>query len=394
MAGALHFKRAELAKEVADELLGVESPSLKKSGLVINPGSGTFLSAQRRTGKSTFMRQDLMPEFIARNIPVIYVDLWTDKTADPARLIHDAIKAELSNQAGMIARAAKAMGLKKFTIAGSFSFDIDEVGTKVTIAEALQELADKHEAKRIVMIIDEAQHALTTEAGQAAMFAMKAARDALNIGQDAPRLLLLCTGSSRSKLGNLVTGKESPFYGARLREFPMLGEDFIVFLVERQKARQPGLSALDMNAAYAAFVTLGHRPEEMINTIMEASFEVENGRDINDLVLTKARERNTSFMDDLTRQFADLTPLQQAVLLRLIEQEENFAAYETEALEAYSVYVGDKEITAASVQNAVDGLVTKEIVWRPKRGGYFIDDPLWSSWLKQRQSMAVPMLRS
>lgn len=385
MAGSLHFKRAELAREVADELLGLDKPTVKKSGLVVNPKSGTFLSAQRRTGKSTFMRQDLIPEFVKRKVPVIYVDLWTDKTADPARLIHDAIKGELAGLAGFVERSARSAGLKKVSVAGAFSFDIDAVGTSVTIADALKELADKHDAKRVVMIIDEAQHALTTDAGSAAMFAMKAARDALNIGQDVPRLLLLCTGSSRSKLGNLVTGKESPFFGAKLRAFPLLGKDFVAFLVDRQKQRQPGLAALSLEPAYEAFVTLGHRPEEFINILMEASFDVEEGQDINALVLTMANQRNAEFLDGLTRQFNDLTPLQQAVLLRLIEQDENFAAYTSDSLSAYSAYVDDTEITAAAVQNAIEGLVAREIVWRPKRGGYFVDDPLWTEWFEQRR---------
>ena len=68
------FHRPELATALADQALDT---SLGTSG-------GMFLAAPRRTGKSTFVRQDLVPEFERRNLNVIYVDLWIDKTVNPA----------------------------------------------------------------------------------------------------------------------------------------------------------------------------------------------------------------------------------------------------------------------------------------------------------------------
>ena len=45
------FKRTELANEVADKILFTSPTSASSSGL--------FLAAPRRTGKSTFLREDL-----------------------------------------------------------------------------------------------------------------------------------------------------------------------------------------------------------------------------------------------------------------------------------------------------------------------------------------------
>lgn len=44
---------------------------------------GLFPAAPRRTGKSTFVRQDLLPELSERGLLVIYEDLWADKAMDP-----------------------------------------------------------------------------------------------------------------------------------------------------------------------------------------------------------------------------------------------------------------------------------------------------------------------
>lgn len=73
----------------------------------------------------------------------------------------------------MLSRAAKAAGLDSVTIAGALKID------GVTLPDALRALHEAAEAP-VALIIDEAQHALTSEAGEATMSALKLARDQLN----------------------------------------------------------------------------------------------------------------------------------------------------------------------------------------------------------------------
>lgn len=62
------FLRPQLAAEMARQLL---KPSLLDTGL----RSGLFLSGLRRTGKTTFLKNDLIPALEAGGALVIYVDL-------------------------------------------------------------------------------------------------------------------------------------------------------------------------------------------------------------------------------------------------------------------------------------------------------------------------------
>ena len=62
-------------------------------GRLLRPGvldeglrSGLFLAGQRRTGKTTFLRSDLVPELEAQGALVIYVDLWSDTKVSPAAM--------------------------------------------------------------------------------------------------------------------------------------------------------------------------------------------------------------------------------------------------------------------------------------------------------------------
>ncbi len=75
MLDNLTFKRTHLAKAYCDSLEGKG---------IANASSGLFLAGPRRVGKSTFLIEDLIPEAKARKWLTIYVDLWSNKLADPA----------------------------------------------------------------------------------------------------------------------------------------------------------------------------------------------------------------------------------------------------------------------------------------------------------------------
>ena len=50
-----------------------------------------------------------MPEFERRNLNVIYVDLWIDKTVNPAIHIANAIRTELAREDGAVGETLKKM---------------------------------------------------------------------------------------------------------------------------------------------------------------------------------------------------------------------------------------------------------------------------------------------
>ena len=182
------FHRHSLAVKLVDSIIGA-SPFDQTSGL--------FLAAPRRTGKSTFLRLDMIPELRARETIPIMVDLWSDKNREPSELIIDAIKGAIRQcEAGAI-KALRQIGLSKFG-AGGVVFDLDRVGMAggITISDALIYLFEKT-GRPIALVIDEAQHALKSEADINTMYAIKAARDALNQNEAGEiRFMAVFTGSS------------------------------------------------------------------------------------------------------------------------------------------------------------------------------------------------------
>jgi predicted AAA+ superfamily ATPase len=87
------FHRTGLAESILDKL---GDPGYK---------SGLFLSAPRRTGKTTFIKADLLPLLREAGAIVIYADLWEQKQIDPARVIVAAIAEAILHESGAVTRA-------------------------------------------------------------------------------------------------------------------------------------------------------------------------------------------------------------------------------------------------------------------------------------------------
>jgi len=356
--------------------------------------SGLFLAAPRRTGKSTFVRQDLVPALRQRDAEVLYVDLWADKTQDPAILMSDAIRTELKKENGVIAKIAAKAGLSKLSIGAlgnGMSFDFSQVGlsANATLTDALVALASVN-GKKIVIVIDEAQHALTSVAGANALFALKAARDAMN--QAGNGLLIIGTGSNRDKLGLLVNQREQAFFGADLVNFPPLGEDYCQWLCARMAL------GLDPHRVFQLFGEAGSRPEMIAPVLRSLRLDPPlAGENIDDVFARRVQEKTRQWRQSFADDYAQLPSLQQAVLIEIAIDSELPEGTRRDGLfsEAMKTRLrsrigvngqdasgGDGGVAAASaLQNALDSLREKNFLWKARRGAYWPEDEQHVRWL-------------
>ncbi|MDZ4314506.1 MAG: hypothetical protein U0989_07045 [Azonexus sp.] len=363
------FQRPKLANRLAKQILVI--------GVGSAASSGVFLAAPRRTGKSTFVREDLRPALEAEGALVVYADLWANPTADPGNVMVNAIRTTLVSNDGVVLRLAKSAGMDKIKV-GSVSFDLDRVGLgkDVSVTEALVALSDETK-KIIVLVIDEAQHAITTEAGVSALFALKAARDELNSSQHHG-LRVVCTGSNRDKLAMLRNSKDQAFFGAPLVNFPMLGKDYIEWFC--QKVDLP--FQLDPEQVWPLFVEAGYRPEVIGAAADRFRFDfevdVETGPD-------KFAEEVGRLTDEMNQVqlgvIQSLTPIQSSVLRVMATARENYAPFETATMEKYrktmtqaGLAADDVKADVPGVQQALIALQEKKLVWKAARGVYAIEE--------------------
>ena len=374
------YPRTALADELVHQLQGKTAFGDAQNGL--------FLAAPRRTGKTTFLRGDLCPALEKAGVVVVYVDLWAEATRDPGVLIADAIGRALQPHLGVIARAAKKTGLNKVSLAGWLDVDTSRIGkldglTLVDALRALHETADKP----VALVIDEAQHALTSEAGEAAMTALKSARDQLN-RPGVVNLMLVMSGSDRDKLLRLVNTNGSPFYGSQIKTMPALGADFMAHIVQLIEAQRPDLAPVDQTTLQKAFEGFGNRPQFFMEALGQVLSPLSGltGR-FEPAMQQAAEQRQRDDEAQMESDFLGLKPLEQAVLWRMLEQGVRFRPYDAEALRFYRAKTGrDKVVTPQQAQNALESLRQRSpaLVWKSARGEYAVEDAAMHRWYETR----------
>lgn len=374
----IHFPRTQLAEELAKALSG--------KALFGDAHNGLFLAAPRRTGKSTFLQNDLRPVLEREGVVVVYVDLWADQRRDPGELVAEAIGKVLQQHLGMVARTAQAAGLESLSLAG-MKIDTSRIGKLdgATLTDALRTLGEAAKAP-VALIIDEAQHALTSEAGENVMAALKSARDQLNQPGNI-RLMLAMSGSDRDKLLRLVNTNGAPFYGSQIQRMPELDTDFIAHVCRLIEDQRPDLVPVDRAMLFEAFQTFGCRPQFFMEALGQALSPLSGlaGR-FEPAVLQAARQRQQDDEAQMESDYLGLKPLEQAILWRLLELGPRFRPYDAEALHFYREKSGH-QVSAQKAQNALESLRdrTPSLVWKSARGEYSVEDAAMHRWFGQRQ---------
>lgn len=381
------FHRPALAEQMAKQLL---EPGLLDQGL----RSGLFLSGLRRTGKTTFLRQDLIPALEAKGAIVIYVDLWADTKADPATLVHAAIRRALADlqtpASGVLGRLARLKGVDVGAAGFKFGFQLNEVGAKggVTLAQALTEVIELARTD-LVLIVDEVQQALAGDDGAQMLLAIKAARDAINPRPDTPgHFLFIGTGSHRAQVVGMTLQGKHAFAGATSVEYPTLDGDYVAYVL--QGIAEEGAPVLpSLPVATAAFNLLGRRPEELIRALRQ--LQREDPTEADRLLPVIASTLKGAAADVELRKLEDLGVLAGAIFDRVARVEGDATGlFTADALADYAATVG-REVTADQVQRVSEELRDANLIVRKGHGTYAVTDPfVQQAWRERRALTASP----
>jgi len=386
MASDPYYHRPQYAADLAQQML-------RPTALQLQVRSGVFLSGIRRIGKTTFLRQDLIPALESRGALVIYVDLWADRSKSPAALVHEAVRTMLT---GLAAPGTKLLerfkGINVGAAGFTFGFQVDTLGKPdgATLGDVFTELVDKVGAD-VVLILDEVQQALGTEEGSNLLFALKAARDAVNTRAETPGyLLFLGTGSHKSLVADMATRRSQPFAGAVSAEYEPLGADFVRWKHE-QLGRLDGIKLPSQEVMYQGFLAIGQRPEELQNALVLLQSRPEAPEVAFPIICTTlaaaASEVEISAVESMGA-------LACAIFDRVVSGNESGESglFSADAVNAYSAQIGIA-VDTPQVQNMVDRMIAANLIHRRSHGVYVVADPfVRQAWL-QRKAMSL-MVRS
>jgi len=383
------YRRPRLAASMAQQLL---EPGVLDEGL----RSGLFLSGLRRTGKTTFLINDLIPALEEPGALVIYVDLWSDVQVNPSELVQRAIRKALADlQTPASAILDKLKRVANAEVAGyglKFSFALEKIGEQngTTLTQALTEVVDQAKTD-LVLIVDEVQHALATDDGARMMLALKAARDAINSRPDTPgHFLFIGTGSHRALVSELVTRRNQAFAGATSVAYPVLNGDFVEYVLKRLAVEDTrGLPSLV--AATDAFRVVGNRPEELVKALRLLRMQLAPGGNPDaHLAVIAATLRTTAADAELIR-LEQLGGLATAIFDRIATAEEGSRGlFSSEAAAEYSRTLG-REVRVEEIQRAVNELLAANLIMRRSHGVYGMTDSfVQDTWLEKKRLTEPP----
>jgi len=238
-----------------------------------------------------------------------------------------------------------------------------------------------------VLIVDEVQHAITTEDGRRMLEALKAARDAINPRPDTRgHFIMIGTGSHRAMVAELTTRRSHAFEGATSMAYPVLGRDYVEHLLHRIAAESPEVWLPSLETAVTAFETVGHRPEEMrkaLRAMFQASVGTQQSPDA--VLPIVARTLRLEAAEIEFRKIEDMGVLAALLFDRIASAvDEGKKLFGAEALQRYAQGLG-REVATDEVQRVLNDLLAENLVMRSERGRYVVTDPfVQSAWMERK----------
>lgn len=221
-----------------------------------------------------------------------------------------------------------------------------------------------------------------------ALFALKAARDALNLVGKG--MQVIATGSNRDKLAMLVNGREQPFFGATMVDFPALGPGYIDWVCSKAKI------GLNPASTFAVFQETGSRPEMVLPAIRRLRLSPPAPEHLDAAFAQLVRQGLTQAKDDFLVALANLPALQAAVLRELVASlagpgAERVALFSNAMMAKLKARIAvdtqsepSIQVDGSAIQNALDSLREKSFLWKSQRGAYWIEDEQLAAWLTEK----------
>lgn len=361
---AWHYPRRELA----EDFLRRFDPG---------PAEALTLFAERRSGKTAFLKNDLSIEAIAQELQPVYIDLWANR-GEPGRAIADGLEAA--------ARTLKDPKYKYGSILGRFDQQITSIGAfGASIGMKTREdapaptdtlsrisfWADQMVAntkRPVVLMIDEIQTLAGGQSEQAVNVA-SALRAAL---QKHGRLAIrpVFTGSSRDGLQRLFNQSNAAFYNyGSSPKFPSPDDGIAQFM--RVRMRQSSGIDVPTTKLLAAFNQLDRRPGPF--RAMVAAMDNEDRDDIETFVQRQLGEMQAQAW--AREDMAGLRPLDKIVLEVIRAQLPLFGAETAQYIsERLGLDESAPRVNPKSINDSISKMRAAYLVTRVGRGQYLIED--------------------
>ena len=360
-----HYLRPELAQSLAQRLVNHDRFAM---------------FGPRQTGKTTLLRDEVMPELIKAGVLPVYIECWADRS-DPLASINYALQRELSNieVPKSVTKRAAMTPVKKLGALG-VSVEFGDDARRATAAtphlmfdSLLNSLLDAS-GKDVVLIFDEFQVVAKVQDGDNIGAAIRAA-----LTQVSTRVGAIFSGSSDTELIRMFAQAQTPLYGfASAEAYKLLDVDFVGHVArEFHRATKRELGQVD---AQRVFDLMGHQPEPFLQAV---SITMAKPGWTLDMAIADMLSPTAKSKWSIT--WYDLTPLQRAAL-KLVFDGKPPSSADSRAWAARETQ--QKSVIASTIMRAHEALVEKQLIARDPVGRtYQLIDPVMKAWLKANKNL-------
>jgi hypothetical protein len=366
IAALWHFPRTELAQQYLQLLTA-------------GPVAQTTIFAPRRTGKTAFLLRDLKPAAEAAGFIVAYADLW--QTPNPAlsllRALEEAAEPKGAAERAMAFLKTPVKKMKAGVGAGALTGEMelelaDPKSASTEVALRIDQLVGELCArKRLLLLIDEAQGMAKNKEG---LQLARSLRTALTKHLERTRVVF--TGSSRTQLSHVFSNAHAPLYSAgyAIREFPLLGREFVEYLAGRFAASTG--RTLDVDQAMATHLRFHSRPEALVHCIASMVFEPTlTLADAQALELARQAQEETH-----AGAWLGLDALQKQ-LVRSLAADPGYKPFSGAALAMLRTQLGVDKLQTTHVQKAMATLARLTIVNKTPRNTWEFENEHFRDWV-------------
>ena len=363
---AWHYDRTRLATTLGDRLIRHERIAM---------------FGPRQTGKTTLLRDEVIPYVQSHDRLAIYIDCWMDMD-DPLQGINYALQKALDGLE-VKPKGLKRTGstvVKKLGLMGA-SIDLGEAPKRQTPArpglvfDSLLTQILEETSHDVVLVFDEFQAIASVKNGPQISASLRAA-----LTQADKRIGAIFSGSSDVQLLDMFSRTNTPLYGfARTEGYEPLGLDFIGFVA--RKFREATRRDLNIVLAQDAFQELGTQPEPFLHAVS--------------LVMANPKWSLANALDEMlglqstnkwSATWRGLTGLQQAALKLIFDDR---APTSADSVAWAATQLGAR-VQPSSISRALEALGAKGILERKVDGrGWSLIDPVQRAWLKRNPQAPV-----
>lgn len=368
-----HYHRWDLAKRY-----------LKSMQTGARPGIALF--AERRQGKTDFIRKDVAPLAESMNAAVVYVDFWASDVTPPNAFYQGVERA--------VERYNKELGLKLTSL---------EVGVPKALKATFQVRDREQEAdllyrcfeklreigRPVVLLLDEVQQLAV---GSENVSFVRALRSQLQTNSSIVNPIY--TGSSQQLLAELFKSTKAALYqAANIEQLPSLDGGFVDYVLD--VAQKHCDSEIYRNDAIAAFRKGGNRPRVLTDLLVMKI----NGGGGN---LCSLFEYNKDSLLEVgaggvSAQWSRMTQMDRAIL-RILASGQDRGFYTPATLSLIeSLGVSNVKINKPNIQASLKRLEEKhKSIFSTEHGSWLFLDSLDRAWVvdtklseDQRQSLGL-----